>query len=376
MIRTAEGGRRSLTVNRDYVPFLDWFKCLGIAVIVYGHIGWGPLRTLPPILAKQLGVALFVFVTGYTLAREKRERWHVAFNRLFEVYLFGITLALLLSVTSYATGGRLLISNYLPFLGGANVAFDFFPANPTTWYLGTYLQIIVVWALALYRVRVSFSVLVCALLGEIVVRALLMRTAGYFVAYMALPNWSTVFLLGSWYGQRATARTRLSDLGVWPAILGLVAGVAFWVSVTSRAGFDLNFPFALLPNQDPVRGALFISALVSAAYLGFTWLAFGLCVLLPAPPPVRFFARNTLIVFLAHMPLIAALLPFLNAWGFSRPLRSALLLIICLPVLACLSEMLRRSVRPQVLRDQLWARLQRSTGGPRLRPLAMPAQNL
>jgi peptidoglycan/LPS O-acetylase OafA/YrhL len=88
--------------TREYVPFIDWLKCLGMLIIVYGHVaGWAPLATLPPIMSKQFGVALFMFTIGYALVRETRSRWRVAFNRLFEIYLFGLGLALILSVATY-----------------------------------------------------------------------------------------------------------------------------------------------------------------------------------------------------------------------------------------------------------------------------------
>src|SRR6478672_3451877 len=73
------------------LSFIDWMKTAGIVVIVVGHVA---ARTsdwmTPPIYPKQLGVAFFVFVTGYTLAREQRPVWRVLFNRLFDVYVFGI----------------------------------------------------------------------------------------------------------------------------------------------------------------------------------------------------------------------------------------------------------------------------------------------
>ena len=45
----------------------------GIAIIVYGHVAGSTINSLtPPIQPKQLGVASFLFVLGYTLAREVR----------------------------------------------------------------------------------------------------------------------------------------------------------------------------------------------------------------------------------------------------------------------------------------------------------------
>ena len=56
--------------------------------------GSNPLT--PPFNPKQLGVAFFLFVTGYSLAREQRPWSEVLPRRLFEVYLYGISFALLI----------------------------------------------------------------------------------------------------------------------------------------------------------------------------------------------------------------------------------------------------------------------------------------
>jgi len=128
-------------------------------LILYGHLaGWAPLAALPPIYSKQLGVAFFLFASGYSLSHETRARGHVVFNRLFEMFLFGLALAMFVSMVSVAAGGRPNLSNYLPFAAGANVVFNNFPANPTTWYLGTYIHVVVLWAIFSRRFRISPAV--------------------------------------------------------------------------------------------------------------------------------------------------------------------------------------------------------------------------
>src|SRR5207249_1275004 len=118
-----------------------------------------PMAALPPIYSKQLGVAFFLFASGYSPTAETREPWRVAFNRLFEIFLFGVPFAVLVSVLSFASGHSLQLSNYLPFLAGANVLVDNFPANPTTWYLGTYTQIVLLWTIVIRRIPVTSRVL-------------------------------------------------------------------------------------------------------------------------------------------------------------------------------------------------------------------------
>jgi acetyltransferase-like isoleucine patch superfamily enzyme len=341
-------------VASGYVPFIDWLKCLGMLVIVYGHVaGWAPLATLPPIMSKQFGVALFMFTIGYSLSRETRSRWRVAFYRLFEIYLFGLTLALLLSIATYVSSGRLQISNYAPLLGGVNVVFNFFPANPTTWYLGTYLHIILLWAVFAYRIRVTTTMLVAALFVEIALRALLIETAGRFVAYMLITNWSTLLLLGVWYGQRSEAAGPKRSIGAWPALFGLAGGLALWAAVAARLPFTPEFPFMKLALGGPTAGVLTVSVLTSFLYIGVTWLTFQATMTLPTPAPVRFVARNTLIIFLAHMPLYYVMEPALAAWIDSRLLRSVLLGLASLVGLGLLSEGLHRIVNTRELREKL-----------------------
>jgi len=347
----------ALPTSREYVAFIDWLKCLGMLVIVYGHVaGWAPLATLPPIMSKQFGVALFMFIIGYSLSRETRSRWRVAFNRLFEIYLFGLALALILSVITYFTIGRLQISNYAPLLGGVNVIFDFFPANPTTWYLGTYLHVVLLWAVFAHRLRVTTAVLLGALLIEIVVRALLIDTAGRYVAYQSLTNWLTPLLLGAWYGQRSGAAGPERSIGVWPAALGLAGGLVLWAAVAARLPFAPEFPFMKLAVGGPFLGSLVVSVLTSALYVGVTWLTFQAVMKLPAPAPVRFVARNTLIIFLAHMPLYYVMQLALAPWIDSRLLRSVLYAVACVIGLGLLSEALHRLVKPRELRDRLIGR--------------------
>src|SRR5262249_51757260 len=159
----------------------------------------------------------FLFVAGFSLAGERRRTGKVLFNRLFDVFLFGVAFALLMSAVTYVQAGRLSLSNYLPFLLGANTAFDHFPANPTTWYIGTYLHLLLVWALLRGR-QVWLGWLAAVVAVEVLVRAALAEGAGLYVAYMALSNWMAVFLLGTYCGQRGVGQTRG---GLAPYLLGL-----------------------------------------------------------------------------------------------------------------------------------------------------------
>jgi hypothetical protein len=328
-----------------------------MSLIVYGHVAaWGPLTTLPPVNVKQFGVAFFLFSTGYSLAQEMRDRWRVVFNRLFELYLFGVALALLLSILTYVTVGRLQLSNYYPFFAGSNVFLDYFPANPTTWYLGTYVHVVLLWAALRDRIRVSPRVLGLGVVAEMMVRAGVMVTAGRFTSYMLLSNWSSVLLLGHWYGQNEMRGIRLKKLGALPAFILLTAAVAGWSVMSWQLPFEAGFPFMHLRTAVPLFGEVIVSALVTTLYVGATWLTFCVVAPLPAPRFVRFIARNTLIIFLAHMPLFYAMWPVLMGFH-DRVLSAGIMMIACLPGLALVSEGVRGLVRTRELRGQLYERL-------------------
>jgi peptidoglycan/LPS O-acetylase OafA/YrhL len=331
--------------------FLDWMKAAGISVIVYGHVAHATTVPLtPPIYLKQLGVVCFLFATGFTLARESRPTSRVLFGRLFPIYLFGLATAAFLTMLGAVSGTGLALSNFYPFLGGMNVVFDNFPANPTTWYLGTYLHLLIVWALWLRGVRIRGWMIALALAIEIPVRTVLMATAGPYVAYMLLTNWSAVFLCGLWLGGKPLT---VPQHHVTPYALALAGAGAAWAMTLQGMPLEPTFPFMTLAGWPLLWGALAVSAAVSLVYLAAARLIFETTRRLTAPAPVRFIARNSLIIFLAHMPVFLALSPWLTSLGWSYWERVAVHLLICLPGLALLSEVMTAAVKPK----QLGARL-------------------
>ena len=307
---------------RDYEPWIDWLKTVGLTLIVVGHVADTAVAgLLPPIYPKQLGVALFLYAAGYGLARETRPAGQVIARRLFDIYLFGIAIAAIMSVLGYVEDGNLRESNYLPFLAGVNVALDAFPANPTTWFIGTYLHLLVAWAVVLRRIDVNGRVLILLLAIEVAIRGLLLETGAVFTAYMNLFNWVTVFTMGTLHGRRVGRP--------WPAIPSLVLLVGFFalwgvfvVPTPRAAGFPfmaLTIPFA----------SIVTSAAVSALYVFVTFAAAGIARGLPAARPVRFVARHTVIVFIGHMPVYFALVPFIATVTPHYWLRVALHLAAC-----------------------------------------------
>jgi fucose 4-O-acetylase-like acetyltransferase len=348
-------------VSRRPYPFVDWTKAIGMTLIVYGHTTH--VSTLAaPIYAKQFGVALFLFATGFTLAREKRAAGDVLFNRLFQTWMIALALALLITVSGALTGSGLALSNFLPLLGGANVVLDHFPANPTTWYLATYLHLLLLWALWLRRIRIRAWMVAAAVAIEIPIRAALIAAAGPFVAYMLLTNWASVFLFGIARGSRTSPEPERT----WPQVTALVGGLAVWSAVAASLGFEPTIPFMTLRGWPAPAGLLVTSAAVSFLYLSAAALGFEATRRVTAPAPVRFIARNTPAIFLVHMPVVLALHPLLLAWGLSYPARVAVQLLVCLIGLSAVSEAIRALAGPARLSDrarQAWAAR---------RPLAAP----
>jgi len=328
-----------------------------MTVIVYGHVTRAVPLT-PPIYPKQLGVAFFLFASGFTLARDRRPVVQAVFKRLFQTWLFAFVLAAALAAGGAMSGSGLALSNFLP-LVGANLLFDNFPANPTTWYLGTYLHLLVLWAIWLRRIRVRRWMVVAAFAIEIPLRALLIATTGRFIAYMLLTNWMAVFLFGLAQGAEPDEEIPRSSL---PYAVGGIAAIVMWGVATRALPLELTVPFMTLHGWPAATGLLAVSAAVSALYLCATAVAFEATRRVAVPAAVRFIARNTPIIFLAHMPLFHALHPLLVSWQVGYAPRVAIELFVNLVGLGLVSE----AIRSLLERSPLYCELSRGRSPERL----------
>src|SRR5262249_1795358 len=148
--------------------------------------------------------------------------------------------AMVMSVVIFVTQRHLNASNYLPFFVGINVLLDAFPANPTTWYIGTYVHVLLLWALVLHKVRVRFWMVGVTAGGEIIFRAAMLDTGALFRTYMMLPNWITVFLLGM-YMRGREQEAKHTTLHVY--VLGLTILLIAWTFGMQQVALDEAFPF-------------------------------------------------------------------------------------------------------------------------------------
>lgn len=340
------------------LPFHDWMKAVGMALIVWGHVAAATTPTLsPPFNLKQLGVAFFVFLTGHSLARERRPPLQVVFNRYFEVFAWGLIGAVVWSMVMLILVGDANLSNYQPLAGGLNLIDDAFPANPTTWYIGTYLHVLLLWALLLRGVKIGTRTILLWLPFEIGIRTAAMLLFGMYISYMQLANWIGVLLLGLFLGGRGidTSPRR----AIWPALVFVIG----WPIVMNRADWVLTFPWMSIAGQSPLASAIEVSILISIAYLLYTLAGFALLTATPASRFIDFLSRNTLIVFIAHMPLYY----FLDyLWRGRVPFwpRVTLEFLLCYVGLSLVSEILRRLTNLQPTRDRLFAWIRPRPAGP------------
>jgi len=116
---------------------------------------------------------------------------------------------------------------------------------------------------------------------------------------------------------------------------------------------ELTVPFMTLRGWPNAAGLLAVSAAVSALYLLPTVIAFEATRRITAPAPVRFIARNTPIIFLAHMPLFLALHPILVAWHVGYAGRVIVQLLVCLVGLGAVSEAIQRLLGRSVVYAEL-----------------------
>jgi len=337
--------------------FIDWMKAVGMLLILTGHVFGGTdvlfNSVSAPIYSKQLGVAFFVFIAGWGLAQTHRPRAETAYRRLFELLFFGAVCALLMSAVTWVQARDLAESNYLPLMLGVNVLLNHFPANPTTWYIGMYTQLILLWWLLMPR-RVPLWLLPVVLIAEVAVRALIIDAGRPFTAYMLVSNWMSVFVLGfllSGVRDRLNVTVGLGLLLLW------LGALLLWQQGHHGFAFDNSFP-----TRYPKAGELpviAVSGLVSALYLVNTVFAFFVFRRFRAPWPVRFIARHTLLIFILHMPLIYASVDWVYSVSDNFWVQRCSLIAFALVTLCVLSAIVHRIVPVALIRDAVWARLPR-----------------
>ncbi len=340
----------------NHQNFIDWMKAVGMLLIVAGHVIGDPYSAFnqiaQPAYTKQLGVAFFVFIVGWGLSNVRQPSFYTVYSRLFAIYFWGILFALFFTCLFYLSKSQLQLSNYLPFMVGINVVFNNFPANPTTWYIGTYIHILLLWFFFLRHHPVSKLTIALALVIENGIRIPLLMSDQNFIAYMLVPNWLTVFVLGCYLHQQADRPSMKKAMII--AMAWLLVAVT-WTYVMGYLSFGKGLPTRSIDLAQPWASVL-QSSLISLVYLLSTWLFFQFARCLPASRLVRFLARNTLINFIIHLPIIFAFHPTWYAWldNFQPIERRISLIFLVYISCAVVSEILHRLFPYQRLKQPLW----------------------
>jgi hypothetical protein len=337
------------------VDFVDWLKAIGMFLIVFGHFFGDPYNQLTqPIYPKQLGVVLFVFVMGWGLGSAHGNVWNEAYKRVFPMFFWGGLVAAVISIISLIITKDLRLSNYSPFVFGVNVAFNTFPSNPTTWFIGTYLHIILLWAILLNRIKITVPILVASLFLELFFRATLIYMDTLFIAYMTVPNWITVFLFGMYMRE---TKDKQSHQGLAFYIAAWVIFTGIWAFASSYLEVGRRFPFRSIKVASDLYNAVFESTCISILYLGHCYFFVSVFQRITANFPVRFFSRNTIIVFIMHMPFYAVAEPIASLFVASGWGKRLIIVMIMFVGLSALSELLSRLIHVDKLRDYMWEKI-------------------
>lgn len=340
-------------MTRHY-HFIDWLKAFGMLLILLGHV-FGSTEILynqisAPIYTKQLGVAFFVFIAGWSLANDQRSPIRIVFNRLFPIYFFGLACAISISIIGLLTGTDPNESNYLPFILGLNVFQNYFPANPTTWYFGLYIHLILFWYFFMAHRQITLTHVFIGLVIEIALRAVLVEQDIKFIAYMIVPNWFTPFLLGAYLrrsgDQPWQAKTTLLAVG-W------VAAIALWAHFNKQLSFEGGFPF-LTPTNDSPFNLVLCSAMITCLYTLHTLVAFDILRRLPLPRFIAFLARNTLLTVILHMPLIYGYVDVIYGLIEDPVIKRLVTVAILYLGISLFSELVHRLLPMKKISNTLW----------------------
>lgn len=191
------------------------------------------------------------------------------------------------------------------------------------------------------------------LLCEICLRSLLLVSGKSFVAYMLLPNWGTIFLLGFLLAKIKDVST---PSGLYPYIGLWFTVFALWAAATNNIGFDASFPFRnmLNPFYSLAFSSFAQSIFITFVYCMHTILFFAIARRLPRLTLISFFSRNTLIIFIAHMPVIYGTSSFIYSLFEPVWLKKIILILLLYVGLAIVSEIISKVLDVKKLREKTW----------------------
>jgi hypothetical protein len=199
--------------------------------------------------------------------------------------------------------------------------------------------------------------LVLAFIVENVVRSIVMAWGQDFMAYMLLPNWLTVFLLGMYLHDKKQEPTTPF---VFILIIAWVGVFIFSTSVANVIGFDGEFPFRHM-TSDFSLSIPFESLLISATYIIHTLLFFEIARRLPIHSVISFFSRATLITVIIHMPIIFETSNYFYKLFDSDDVARIVFIFVVFIGTAVISEIIHKLVDIKSIGNKTWNIMERIT---------------
>ena len=176
-----------------------------------------------------------------------------------------------------------------------------------------------------------------------------------YIAYMLLPNWLTVFLLGMYLHKKQQEPTGPS---VFILIIAWMGVFIFSTSVANVIGFDDTFPFRNM-TSDFSLSIPFESLLISVTYIVHTLFFFEIARRLPGHSVISFFARATLITVIIHIPIIFETAQYFYKLFNSVEVARIVFIFVIFIGTAVISEIISKFVDLKVIGDKVWAILER-----------------
>jgi hypothetical protein len=167
---------------------------------------------------------------------------------------------------------------------------------------------------------------------------------------MLLPNWLTIFMLGTYLHKKKD--TSWQPKTIYLIVIWIIA-LCLWASPLNNFAWDKSFPFRALLSND-VWALPFRSLSISLIYIGNTLIFFEIFRRLPKLNIIAFFARNSLITFIIHMPLIYAFSGDIYSLfdGFwSKKLAIVIILYVGISII---SEFIQKQINIKYFQNKAW----------------------
>ena len=129
--------------------------------------------------------------------------------------------------------------------------------------------------------------------------------------------------------------------------------VALWASPLNKLIGHGTFPFSELKTESSWAPIL-RSCIISIIYLVNTYVFFEVFRRLPKSAIVEFFARNSLITFIIHMPLVYAFHKNVYAYFDAEWSQKLTFIIIIFVGTGIISEIIERTVKIEYFQTKAW----------------------